>query len=184
MMTQIDSYLGPAEVVTHGGGKPGFIEVRLLDGELTWARPALAQPYSPAEGDEVLVICQRPHEFYVIGVLRGRGVTTLEVPADLTLAAPNGTIRITAGRGVQVHGADSVELKTRHATIRALRVNLLATTLVQRLGNAYTWVTGLLQWKSRRTRTVTDEGWLVRAERAHVKTSGNTCINGKTVHLG
>ena len=183
MITEIAQYLGPAEVVTPAG-KSGFVEVRLLDGETLWARLALALPYTPAVGDEVLIICQQPADAYVIGVLQGRGITTLQVPADLTLAAPNGTIRLIAGRSVQVRGTESVEITTRKATLRATRLNILATTLVQRLGSAYTWATGLLQFKSRRMRTVTDESWLVRAERAHLKTSGNTCINGKTVHLG
>jgi Protein of unknown function (DUF3540). len=183
MITEIAQYLGPAEVITPAG-KPGFIEVCLLDGETLWAQLALALPYTPAVGDEVLVVFQQPAAAYVIGVLQGRGLTTLQVPADLTLSAPNGTIRLAAGRSVQLRGTESVEITTRKATVRATRLNLLATTLVQRLGSAYTWATGLLQFKSRRSRTVTDEGWLVRADHAHLKTTGNTCINGKTVHLG
>jgi hypothetical protein len=183
MMTQLDSYLGPAEVVAPGGS-PGFVDVRLLDGDVVSARIALAQLYSPAVGDEVLVISQRTGDAYVIGVLAGRGTTTIQVPADLTLAAPRGTIRIAAGRGIQVQSGASIEMAARKATLRVGRLNVVAATLVQRLGSAFTWATGLLQWKSRRMRTVTDEGWLVRAERAHLKTAGNTCINGKTVHLG
>jgi hypothetical protein len=183
MITEIAQYLGPGEVITPAG-KPDFIEVRLLDGETLWARLALALPYTPAIGDEVLVFCQQLADAYVIGVLQGRGVTTLQSPADLTLSAPNGTIRIEAGRSVQLRGTESVEITTRKAAVRATRLHILATTLVQRLGSAYTWATGLLQFKSRRMRTVTDEGWLVRADRAHLKTTGNTCINGKTVHLG
>jgi hypothetical protein len=183
MITEIAQYLGPGEVITPAG-KPGFIEVRLLDGETLSAQLALALPYTPAAGDEVLVIFQKPTDAYIVGVLQGRGVTTLQSPADLTLVAPNGTIRLAAGHAVQIRGAESVEITAHKATVRATRLNLLATTLVQRLGSAYVWATGLLQFKSRRTRTVTDEGWLLHADRAHLKTSGNTCINGKTVHLG
>lgn len=183
MITETAQYLGPAEVIT-AAGKPGFVELRLFDGETRWARLALALPYTPAVGDEVLFICQQPSDGYIIGVLQGRGVTTFQVPADLTLAAPNGTIRLLAGRSVQVRGTESVDIITKKATLRANRLNILATTLVQRFGSAYTWATGLLQFKSRRMRTVTDEGWMVRADRAHLKTSGNTCINGKTIHLG
>ena len=61
MITEITQYLGPAEVISPAG-KPGFVELRLLDGETLWARLALALPYSPAVGDEVLVICQRPSD--------------------------------------------------------------------------------------------------------------------------
>lgn len=183
MIIDTAQYLGPAEVVT-AAGKPGYVEVRLLDGEIVWARLALAFPYLPALSDEVLVVFQQPSQAYVIGVLQGRGVTTLQVPADLTLAAPNGSIRLLAGKAVQLNGTESVDISTPRATVRAKRLNLLATTLVQRIGNAYTWATGLLQFKGRSIRTVTDEGWLLRADRVHVKTSGNTSIRGKTIHLG
>lgn len=183
MITQTESYLGPAEVVS-AGGTCGIVQVRLLDGEQVAARLALAQPYAPAAGDEVLVISQKWGEAYVIGVLHGRGVTTLQVPADLTIAAPNGSIRLSAGRHLELNGKASIDLVTPKATVRATRLNILATTLVQRLGSAFTWAKDLLQWKSGRVRTVVDEGWLLRADRVHTKTSGNTCINGKTVHLG
>ena len=69
MMTTISSYLGPAEVVSPVG-ESGLIEIRLLDGESVSARLALAMPYCPAVGDEVLVISQGASETYVIGVLR------------------------------------------------------------------------------------------------------------------
>jgi len=182
MMTTISSYLGPAEVVSPVG-ESGLIEIRLLDGESVSARLALAMPYCPAVGDEVLVISQGASETYVIGVLRGSGPTRLQVPGDLHLCAPHGTVRL-SGESVEIHGRARVEMTGRQTTIRTTRLNLFATTLVQRLNSAYTWVTGLLQWKGRRMRMVADEGWLVRADRAHLKTSGNTCINGKTIHLG
>ena len=54
MITETTHYLGPGEVVTPSG-KAGFVEVRLLDGETLWARLALALPYTPAIGDEVLI---------------------------------------------------------------------------------------------------------------------------------
>lgn len=183
MITETTQYLGPAEVIT-SSGKPGYIEVRLLDGEVVWARLALALPYSAAIGDEVLVICQQPPHAFVIGVLQGKGITTLQVPADLTLAAPNGSIRLVAGRSVQLNGAEAIEIDAPKTTLRATRLNIIVTTLVQRLGNAYTSATGLLQFRARSLRNVAEEGWLLRADRAHVKTSGNTSIKGKTIHLG
>jgi len=183
MITETALYLGPAEVLA-ATSKSDFVEVQLLDGDRLRARLALAMPYTPSVGDEVLVICEQPPDAYIIGVLQGRGISTMQVPADLTLAAPNGTIRLEAGRSVRLLGAHSVEITSRKATIQATRLNLLATTLVQRLGSAFTWATGLLQFKSRRMRTVSAEGWLLRADRAHLKTSGNTSINGKTIHLG
>jgi hypothetical protein len=61
---------------------------------------------------------------------------------------------------------------------------MLVTTLVQRLENAYTWATGLVQSKSRRVRSIAEEGWLMSAGRAHIKTTDNVHIGGKTIHLG
>jgi hypothetical protein len=186
MITPTESalYLGPAEVVLPAAHHAGLVEVRLLDGELVQARLALAVPYEPAAGDEVLVVCQRPPDAYIIGILRGRGVTRLRVPADLELEAPAGSIRLRAGRSVEVHGTQAVSIEGKTTSVRAQRINLIAATLVQRLDNAFTWTRNLLQFKSRRVRTIADEGWLVRASRAHLKTSGNTCINGETIHLG
>ena len=129
-------------------------------------------------------MCQEQSDAYVIGVLSGVGVTNFQVPGDLTLSAPHGHIRFVAGKSVQVRSAEMIEMTAPKATLRMSRLNIFATTLVERIGNGYTWVSGLLQFKSRRMRTVTDESWLVRSGRVHLKASGNTCINGKTVHLG
>ena len=181
-MLETAVYLGPARVVAPDG-KPGYVQVVLADDEVLRARLALAVPYSPVAGDEVLVICQEMPDAYVIGVLRGSGPITLRVPGDLKLEAPRGEISIIAGKSVKVRGAQAIELAAR-ATFRFNRLNVLVTTLVQRLANSFTWATGLVQSKSRRLRQVAEEGWLVRAGRAHVKTQDNIHINGKAIHLG
>jgi hypothetical protein len=183
MIVTSSVHLGPAKVLA-AVGKPGFVQVALSDDEVTWARLALAVPYSPAEGDEVLVIRVESSPAFVIGVLQGRGPTTLRVPGDLNLEAPNGVVQVSAGKSVRLRAGQDVELVSKRVGVRASRVNIIAETFVQRATNVYTWVTGLFQTKSRRHRQVIDEGWLVRAGRAHVKTSENIHINGKTIHLG
>jgi hypothetical protein len=145
---------------------------------------AMAVLYSPEPGDEVLVACNEPPHAYVIGVLEGRGTITLRVHADLRLEAPRGRVQILAGKSIQVRSEQSLELNAPRATFRFDRLNVLVTTLVQRLTHAFTWATGLVQSKSRRLRWIAEEGWLVRAGRAHVRTTDNIHINGKTVHLG
>ena len=183
MMIETSAYLGPARVLA-GPGKPGYVQVSLPDDETVWARLALATPYRPAPDDEVLVICEETPHAYVIGVLEGRGVTTLRVPGDLKLEAPRGKVQIVAGKSVELRSEKAIELAAPRATLRFGRLNVLVTTLVQRLTNAFTWATGLVQSKSRRMRCVIDEGWLVRAGRAHIQTADNIHINGKTIHLG
>ncbi|MFY9268383.1 MAG: DUF3540 domain-containing protein [Candidatus Manganitrophaceae bacterium] len=184
MITEAASlYLGPAEVLSVSG-ETDLVQVRLGTDETLWAKLALAVSYLPEPGDEVLVIRRESSEAYLIGVLKGRGTTTFRVPGDMTLHAPQGNIRLTAGKNVQIQSEDAVEIVARKATFRVKRLNVMATAVVEHIGNVYSWVTGLVQIKSRRMRTVTDESWLVRAGRGHVKTSGNMCINGKTIHLG
>ncbi len=176
-------YLGPAHVI-HTSGKPGFVKVALPEGEPIWARLALAIPYSPQPEDEVLVICHELPEAYVIGVLRGRGTTTLRVPGDLVLDAPHGAVSILAAKGIRMESEDSIGLVAPQGTFRFRRMNMFVSTLVQRLTNSFTWASGLIQFKGRRLRQVADEGWLVRAGRAHLKSTDNFHINGKTIHLG
>ena len=183
MIVETASYLGPALVLA-GPDVTGYVQVSLPGNEIMQARLALALPYSPEPGDEVLVICHEPPQAYVIGLLEGRGTTTLRVPGDLRIEAPQGEVHISAGKAVHVRSGEALELTSPRATFRFDRLNMLVSTLVQRLTNAFSWATGLVQTKSRRMRMVADEGWLVRAGRAHVKTKENIHINGKTIHLG
>jgi len=183
MIAEAVAYLGPAKVIDEPG-KQGYVHVALPGAETMWARLAIAVPYSPALGDEVLVISHHGADAYVIGVLEGSGMTTLRVPRDLRLEAPEGEVRIVARKGVHVHSEQSLELVAPRATFRFGRLNVLVTTLVQRLTDAYTWATGLVQLKGRRVRSIAAEGWLMRAGHAHVKTTDNVHIAGKTIHLG
>ena len=183
MTVTSDIHLGPAQVLS-AAGKPGYVQVALSEDEVVWAQLALAVPYAPAAGDDVLVIRHEKARAYVIGLLRGGGSTTLRVPGDLKLEAPNGEVRISAGKSLRMRSQTDIEVTGRRIGLRADRIHLAAENFVQRVTNAYLWVTGLFQAKSRRHRLVTDEGWLVRAGRAHIKTSENIHINGKTIHLG
>jgi len=160
------------------------VHVELANDDAVWARFALAVPYSPQPGDMVLVICQEFPDAYVIGVLEGRGTTTLRVPGDLRLESLGGDVQIVAAKNVKVRGAQAIDLTAPRAALRFNRLNILVATLVQRVANSFAWATGLMQTRSRRLRQLTDEGWLVRAGRAHLTTTENIHINGKTIHLG
>jgi len=181
MILETTRYLGPARVLTPPGTS-GYVQVTAGD-DVMWARMAMAVPYSPEPGDEVLVVYDEPSRAYVIGVLSGSGTTTIRVPSDLRLEAPGG-VTILAGKTMTLQSEAALELNAPRAAFRFTRLNITVTTLVQRLANAYTWATGLVQSKSRRMRSIADEGWLVRANRAHVKTTDNIHINGQTIHLG
>ena len=182
MIVEATGYLSPATVLAPG--ESGYVQVAIGKDEVVWARMAMAVPYVPEAGDEVLVIGSQSAEAYVIGVLAGHGTTVLRVPCDLRFEAPHGSVQIDAGKSIQMRSKLSMDLNAPRATFRFERMNVLVTTLVQRVADAFTWATGLIQSKSGRMRWIAAAGWLVRAGRAHLKTEANVHINGKTIHLG
>jgi hypothetical protein len=183
MTTLTTTYIGPAAVLA-SNQTGGQIEVQLPSGGQTSARVALAIPYSPAVGDEVLVIGDDLEDLYVIGVLHGGGVSRLTVPGDLAIEAPNGAIMFSSAKKLELTSRQAVETSAPQVTLRANRLNLIARRTIQKFDSAFTWVAELLQVKSRRIRTVADEGSLLKADRMHVLTKGNCVIKSKTIHLG
>jgi hypothetical protein len=183
MNTVTATYLEPAEVSASNPNN-GRIEVRLRSGERAWAHPALAIPYHLGPGDEVLAIGNDLDELYIIGVLRGSGLTRLTLPGDLTIEAPKGSISLSSAKGFAVKSGTAVEAAAPKVILRADRLDLFAKRTIQKFGNAYTWVSELFQLKTKRTRSVADEGYLVKAGRAHIRTEQNCVIKAKTIHLG
>jgi hypothetical protein len=181
--TAAAAYLGPASVLTQVDAI-GRLDVLLSSGRQASARIALATPYRPVTGDEVLVIGNDLNEFYVIGVMRGAGPTTLTVPGDLVLEAPNGGITLSSAKGIDLRSRKVVETVAPRVVVRANRIDFFGKRLVQKFDNAYTWITELFQVKGRRIRSVADEGHMVKAGRMHIKTVENCSIDGKTIHLG
>ena len=182
-MIQTANYLGSATVL-NAGMVPGYVEVLLPDGEGVSARLALAVPYQPSVGDEVLVIAKDSDHMFVIGVLKGTGSTTLKVPGDLNIEAPNGAITLSSSKRVNLKSKQVVETSAPRIVLRSERLDVLTRKIVQKVQNYYQWISELCQIKSRRFRIVVDEGFLVKAERVHLKSNSNCSIDGKTIHLG
>src|SRR5262245_15521436 len=107
------TYLGPASVLKAEGDR-FQIDV---GAHYCWAQSALAAPYVPAVGDIVLAIGQ-DDQWYVVGVLTGRGTTTFSVPGDLRIRAPRGTIELSAACGIR--------MKSPSVKIMAEKLELLA----------------------------------------------------------
>src|SRR3954470_18360721 len=82
------TYLGPAVVYDVADNR---VQLEFPD-ELPWAVSALAYPYQPCKGDTVLAAGQG-RNWYVIGILKGTGKTTLTVPGDFEIRAPKGRIK-------------------------------------------------------------------------------------------
>ncbi len=164
--------LGPATALAAAEGDG--VEVRLPDGPSARARLAFAVPYRPRAGDELLVIGQGG-DLYAIGVLKAAGPVELRCEGGFEVRA-EGPVSLVSRRSLAVEAPD--------VAIRAGRLELAAQRTVQRFRDAYLWLSGLFQVKSRRLRATAEEGLFARGGRTHLKSDGDLSIDGKTIHLG
>src|SRR5262249_15196091 len=91
------TYLGPARVLQAADNQ---LLLDLPEGR-AWGQTALAYPYQPQAGDTVLAVGQED-QWYVIGVLEGKGVASFTAPADLRFLAPRGKIEMVSADGVHI----------------------------------------------------------------------------------
>jgi len=164
-------FLGPARVVEMAGSAP---LVAIGDREVR-AELALAFPYAPTEGDELLVVGKEGRH-YVIGVLRARGGVALRFVGDVKLHAVAGKLELTGDQGVQVRG-EQVELL-------ATKLRVLADSVMQKATDVYQRVRGTLDVHAGEKRELIEGDLAVRADRASTVTRGTVTINGQQIHLG
>jgi hypothetical protein len=167
-----DDYLGPAAVRAVA---ERHVEVVLRDGHAVSAELALAVPYRPALGDSMLVT-GRGGEYYVIGVLRGRGRTELHLDGDVELRAVGGSLELSADRGVRIRGREIEVTAAKLTTLVGAAVEHF-TTLAQR-------VTALASLHAGRKHTVVDGESLETSKRTTLLCEETVTINGSQVHLG
>jgi hypothetical protein len=169
MWTATERYLGPATVAGFDGDE------LLLEcpGGPKRASLALAFPYRPEPGDVVLVIGEE--EAWVIGVLRGKGLSRIAVPGDLEIAA-GGEVRIAGGEAVSLNGP--------RLALKAAKMEFVAETLFSRCSGVFQWVKDTLQTVAGRVRTVSEGTVSVRAERIVEVAREDVRIDGKKIDLG
>ncbi len=148
------------------------------------ATMAVAGFYRPKLGDKVLVITQDSGSVYVIGVLEGAGMNTWSVPGDLVIQAAEGGISFECAGPMRMKSRENFEINAPRLALRATRLEFSARRLVQKVDDAYLWVKGLFQIKSRIAKTVTEESFLVKTKRVRMKSEGDFNINGKNINLG
>lgn len=167
-----EDYLGPADVTRVSAGS---VEATLPGRGTITARMALAVPYQPVVGDVLLVI-GRGEDHYVIGVLRGQGQTRLALQGDVDLHATDGTLRLSADKGVQISGPE--------VGIEARRLGIVAGALVEHLASVVRRVTGLLSVQAGDAHTIADGTILQQSRSASILTEETVAVNGRQVHLG
>lgn len=173
MLTALEqtTYLGPASVLKVAGDR---LQLELPD-QTIWARTALASPYQPVAGDSVLVI-NNGSDWYVIGLLKGSGMTTITVPGDLSLAAPRGAITLRAGRGLKIQ-SPKVRVVTRQWSV-------LAERAVERFQSAAREVEKTFRLRVGEFLHRVRGAYRVRAGRIVETAREEVAIDGKKINLG
>jgi len=165
-------YLDSATVVV---ASPAHLEVELVDGTRVDAKMALAMPYQPAVGDELLVI-GNGHAFWVIGVVSGRGAMELRVHGDVNIHAVGGKLRLDGDRGVDL-GGPSISLRTKNLSI-------VADKVVEKLTNAVRHVREMWTTRSGERHEIVDGNSMKMAKRVTILAKDSVAVNGRQIHLG
>lgn len=169
---QAAEYLDSATVVAVA---PSHVVVELVTGKRVDAKLALAIPYEPAIGDELLVI-GRPESYWVIGVVSGTGSVALRLPGDVDIHAMNGKLRLSGDDGVEVSGT-SIRLVSQD-----LRV--VADKVVERFNNVVRNVREMLSVRAGERHTIVEGNSLETAKRVMILGHENVAVNGKQINLG
>lgn len=164
-------YLGPATV---GRIARGRVLLAFPD-QKAWATLALATPYQPTAGDVVLAISQGEH-WYVIGVVSGKGLTSLSVPGDLDLRAPRGEIRLSAAQGVKI--------KSSLVSLTAEKLEVAAVTVTERFKRARRRVAETYTIAAGGIKAVAERTLRMKAKRVVQRAEQDVTIDGDKVKLG
>jgi hypothetical protein len=165
-------YLDSATVVV---ASCSYLEVELVDGSRVDAKMALALPYRPAVGDELLVI-GNARAFWVIGVVSGRGAMDLRVEGDIDIHAVGGKVRLDGDRGVDIGGS--------HISLRTKDLSVVADKVVEKFTNAVRHVREMWTTRSGERHEIVDGNSMKTAKRVTILAKDTVAVNGRQIHLG
>lgn len=165
-------YLGPATVTRADLAE---VEANLTDGRSALVRVALAYPYEPAVGDNVLVIGDEGG-YYMIGVLQGSGRTRLELQGDVDVRATGGVLRLAGEKGVEIEGPE--------VSVRAGALRTIADSIVEACSSLRRRVTDLLSVHAGERHSIVDGASYEQSKSAAIVTEEKVTINGKQIYLG
>jgi hypothetical protein len=165
------TWLSPCRVTSLGAAG---VDVRTPDGRVFAARLALALPYEPAVGDELLLLGDATNA-YVVGVLSGSGSTRLALEGDVSLSA-SGKLDLRAGQGVSIE-APAVAITTSRLSMVAGRVSQVFDALQKTVRELYSVRAGEQQ-------TLVEGTSQLTAKNSRILSEGKVTINGKEIFLG
>lgn len=164
-------FLGAAQVIRVEGTR---LLLSMQDRQ-AWAASAIGYPYTFQVNDVVLAIGHQD-DWYVIGVLQGSGKTSLQVPGDLQLIAPHGSIEMVAARGIS--------MRSPSVRIVAQQLHLAAKRLRERFAQASLCVTEGWQIVAKRLSTRCQQSCRLQAGKIVQQAKGDVKIDGRKIHLG
>ena len=165
-------YLGAGRVIETSAQT---VRVRLDDGAEHEATMALAFPYRPEAGDELLVI-GKDSAYFVIGLIRGQGKASLQFEGDVELSSLTGK--------VEISGAEGVELRSKLVSVYGDKVKVIADTVSETVNNCVRRVREMLSVQAGESRTIVRGLAYQQSKQAQINTEENVAINGKQIHLG
>jgi len=164
-------FLGAAEVLSVDGP---FVMIRAGADAPIRARLALAVPYEPAIGDQLLAISDGTAA-WIIGVIAGSGATRLHLDGDVELAA-TGVLHLSGGAGVHVTGPD--------VEVRADRLSMVAGRVTQAYHSVRKTVRELLSVHAGEQHTLVDGTNHAQAKSTRILSEKKVTINGREIFLG
>jgi hypothetical protein len=109
---------------------------------------------------------------------------------SLELNTEDGDIELRSARNVRIGGCN-IEMNSRQLNIKVesarwivQRLETLAETLVEKARNAYRTVEQLAQLRTGRMRTLVDQTFLFKSQKAFLKSEEDFKIKGEKIHLG
>ena len=168
-----EGFLGPARVVAVAAGR---IEAQLGEsGPTREVRLGMSFPYTPAPGDELLVIEGRD-ACYAVGVLSATRPQALSFQGDVDVHAVGGTLTLS--------GEEGVDLEAPRLTLRGETLRTFAGSVSEKADEAYRWVKGLLTVRAGQAQRVVDGEDHSRSERTVILAKGTVKIDGSYLNLG
>ncbi len=146
-----------------------------LGSERVWADAAMAVEYQAEPGDQLLVIGSE-NDWFVIGVLHGRGKVRINGFSGVDIGSAVGEVRLSSGKEISI-SAPAISMLARGFRGVFETMTNTAKTLVQK-------VSGSQHISAGQSNTVVKGVSSLNAERVLEKAEKEVRIDGSSIHLG
>jgi hypothetical protein len=103
---------------------------------------------------------------------------------DVTLAAPNGKVVLRSGRDVEVEAAGKVTIAAQTLAQRVETYELAAGRIYEKARDAFRDVSGLVQTRVGRARTLVSDVYALYSRRTVMVSKNETSVDGERILIG